>query len=83
MLKKLMKHELRATSRMMLPALLFVLAAAVGGNISINRLLEADSAVFSTIGGFLIVVYTASVMAACILAFVLMIQRFYQNLLQD
>ena len=83
MLKKLMKHELRATSRMMLPALLFVLAAAVGGNISINRLLEADSAVFNTIGGFLIVVYTASVMAACILAFVLMIQRFYQNLLQD
>ena len=34
MLRKLMKHELRATGRVMGPLLLLVLVAAVGGNLS-------------------------------------------------
>ena len=83
MLKKLMKHELRATGRTMVPMLACVLAAAIGGNIAINRLLEADSAPLNAIGGFLMVVYVSSVMAACIMTFALMVNRFYKNLLQD
>lgn len=83
MLKKLMKHELRATGRMMGPMLAIVLAAAIGGNVSVNRLLEADSSSLNAVGGFLLVVYVSSIMASCILAFALMVNRFYKNILLD
>lgn len=83
MLKKLMKHELRATSRTMLPMLLFVLAAAVGGNLSVNRLLESASKPMNAIGVFLLILFVVAIMSSCIMAFVLMIERFYKNLLRD
>lgn len=83
MLKKLMKHELRATGRMMAPMLAIVLAAAIGGNVSVNRLLETDNPPLNTVGVFLLVVYMASIMASCILAFALMVNRFYKNILLD
>lgn len=83
MLKKLMKHELRATSRTMLPMLAFVLAAAVGGNLSVNRLLESVSKPMNAVGVFLLILFVAAIMSSCIMAFALMIERFYKNLLRD
>ena len=83
MLRKLIRHELRATGRVMGPMLLLVLAAAVGGNLSTNRLLEAKSGVLHTLGIVLLAVFVLAIVAACILAFALMVQRFYRNLLRD
>ena len=39
MLRKLMKHELRATGRLMVPMLLVTLLTAVGANLSIRWLM--------------------------------------------
>lgn len=83
MLRKLMKHELAATGRVMLPMFLLVLLAAVGGNISTYRLLETDSNVLSVIGLILLTLFIVAIFAACLLSFVLMVQRFYKNLLRD
>lgn len=83
MLRKLMKHEFRATSRIMLPILLLVLVTAVGGNLSIRRLLDAGNGFAATLGVLLLTAFVLAIMAVCIVSFVLMIRRFYQNLLRD
>lgn len=83
MLRKLMKHELRATGRVMGPLLLLVLVAAVGGNISTYRLLETSNGVLNTLGVVLLMGYTIAFVASGVMAFVLMVQRFYKNLLRD
>ncbi len=83
MLRKLMKHELRATVRVMGPMLLLMLAAAVGGNIAVYHLVESDAAVLNMVGVFLLMVFVAAIAGAFIVSFVLMIQRFYKNLLRD
>ncbi|MBQ7887090.1 MAG: hypothetical protein IJ313_09385 [Clostridia bacterium] len=83
MLRKLMKHELRATGRVMGPMLLLTLIAAMGGNIAVHNLLEADSALLSVLGSFMLTAFIATLAAVFIVSFVLMIQRFYKNLLRD
>lgn len=83
MLRKLMKHELAATGRVMLPMFALVMLAAVGGNISTYRLLETDNGFFNTLGVLLLTVFIVAIFAACLLAFALMVHRFYQNLLKD
>ncbi len=83
MLRKLMKHELLATGRIMLPMFALVMLAAVGGNISTYRLLETDNGFFNTVGVLLLTVFIVAIFAACLLAFALMVNRFYQNLLKD
>lgn len=83
MLRKLMKQELRATARVMGPILLLTLAAAVGGNIAVYHLVESDAAVLNVIGVFLLMAFVAAIAGAFIVSFVLMIQRFYKNLLRD
>ena len=83
MLRKLIKHELRATVRVMGPMHLLMLAAAVGGNIAVYHLVESDAAVLNMVGVFLLMVFVAAIAGAFIVSFVLMIQRFYKNLLRD
>ncbi len=83
MLRKLMKHELRATGRIMLPMLLLVLVTAVGANIATRTLLEADSNVLDILGAIVLMAFVLSITAVCFVAFILMVQRFYKNLLQD
>ena len=83
MLRKLMKHELLATGRIMLPMFALVLLAGVGGNISTYRLLETDNGFFNTVGVLLLTVFIVAIFAACLLSFALMVNRFYQNLLKD
>lgn len=83
MLRKLMKHELRATGRVMGPMLGLTLASAVGGNIAVYTLVDGGNGVLSMIGVFLLMVFFAALAGAFILSFALMIWRFYQNLLRD
>ena len=83
MLRKLMKHEFRATGRIMLPVFALVLLASLGANLSIRGMLDSDSSFLSTLGTILIMLFTMAVIAVGIIAFFLMINRFYKNLLQD
>ena len=83
MLRKLIKHELRATSRIMLPLFLLSLVTAVGANVATRKLLESESAFVNVIGMILLTAFVLTIAAVCIVAFALMIQRFYKNLLQD
>lgn len=83
MLRKLMKHELRATSRIMLPIFLVVLLTAVGANISSRLLLETDYILLNIFGIILLCAFCIAIIGSCIVAFLIMLQRFYKNLLQD
>ena len=83
MLKKLMKHEFRATGRIMLPLFAAVLIASVGANFSVRGLLETENRILNVFGTVLMTVFGVAIAAVCIVAFGLMIYRFYKNLLRD
>lgn len=83
MLRKLIKHEFRATARIMLPLIMLALVTAVGGNISVKYLLETESSALNIIGIILLTAFVVAMAAVCIMAVVVMVQRFYKNLLQD
>jgi len=85
MLNKLMKHELRSTSRIMLPILAAVLGLSVMSGISF-RIMGSGLELHWTIKVMFFLMEAAfflSLFAACVVAFVLMIQRFYKSLLGD
>ncbi len=83
MLRKLMKHEFRATSRTMLPLFLILLGTSVGANLSVRGLLDTDSRFLNLLGGLLISAFSVAICAVVIMSMVVMVQRFYKNLLQD
>ena len=83
MLRKLMKHEFRATGRIMLPLFLILLVTAVGANLSTRGLLETEFAILDILGGLLVAAFAVAIAAVCIMSMVVMVRRFYKNLLQD
>lgn len=83
MLRKLMKHEFRATGRIMLPLFLILLVTAFGANLSTRGLLSTQYRVLDVLGGLLITAFFVAIVGVCVMSFVLMVQRFYKNLLQD
>lgn len=83
MLKKLMKHEFRATGRTMLPFYVLVLVSALCGNLSMRSLMDSDSTFLSILGGLLTAFFVLSLFAMCIATPVLMVWRFHKNLLGD
>jgi len=84
MLGKLIKHEFRATRRLMLPlmAAVLVLSALAGAAI---QLIDTDEMnVFVTmISALLIIVFFIALIAVGVVVFVQMIGRFYKSLLGD
>lgn len=83
MLRKLLKHEFRATGRVMLPMIIILLATSVAANLSLRYLLDNRAWFLTMLGGLLIAAFVIAIIGVCVVAFVLMIQRFYKNLLQD
>ena len=83
MLRKLLKHEFRATGRTMLPLYLILLATSIGANFSTRGLLETDYQVLDILGGLLVMAFAVAIVAVCVMSMVVMVQRFYKNLLQD
>ncbi|MBQ9249250.1 MAG: hypothetical protein IJ179_02660 [Oscillospiraceae bacterium] len=83
MLGKLLKHEFRATGRLMLPALGAVLALAVLANFSIRFIQVTDSTFLTILFGLVIAAFVIGMVAAAVMTLVLMILRFYRNLLRD
>ena len=83
MLRKLLKHEFRATGRIMLPLFLIVLGTAVGANLSVRVMMDTSNKILNILGGLLVVAFVVAIFGVCVMSMVVMVQRFYKNLLQD
>ena len=83
MLGKLLKHEFRATGRVMLPVLAVLLFVAALFNLSVRFYTGSDSLLLNLLFGLVIFAFVAGIIAAEIIALVLMINRFYKNLLGE
>ena len=73
----------RATGRIMLPLFGILLLVSVGANFSSRGMLNSDSSLLRTLGTIFIMLFIVGIFAVGIISFVLMINRFYKNLLQD
>ena len=87
MLGKLIKHEFRATKRVMLPLMALVLLLSVFAGFA-SRGLEDMSGIndiqfMRTLYFIILFSFFLSLFAVCVVTFVLMIQRFYLSLLHD
>ncbi len=80
MLRKLIKHEFRATARTMVPLFLILLAVTVCAFVSV-RFLTAGFA--SIISGSFMFLFVLAIIATLVMSFVLMIQRFHSSFLTD
>lgn len=83
MLRKLMKHELRATMRIMLPLYLVVFVSVLVAQYSVKHLMDQSNRFFNLMGGLLTSVFVLALFSVCIMTLVLMIRRFQKNLLGD
>ena len=83
MLRKLMKHEFRATGRVLLPLLGILLLAALAARFSLGFLLETDSWFLNLVGGLLTAAFGLAIFAVCLMALITMVNRFRTNLLGD
>ena len=83
MLIKLMKHEFRATGRIMLPLYLVLLVTAVGANATTRGLLSTQYRILDMLGVLLVAAFGIAIISVCVMSIVVMVERFYKNLLQD
>lgn len=81
MLGKLMKHEFRATARVMGPLYLALLLLAVGANGSARLLNSTQNRFLITMGGVELFVFGLVIVALCVMTLAVMINRFRTNLL--
>lgn len=83
MLRKLMKHEFRATARIMGPLYLVLLVTAICANFSARVMDRADSALLNMLSALVVMAFVVAIIGVCFMSFALMLQRFYRNLLRD
>ena len=83
MLGKLLKHEFRATGRVMLPVYGAVLLLAVLANVSLRVMDHVTGSFLTLLLGLIVVAFIFGIIAAAIMTAVLMIKRFYTNYLKD
>ena len=83
MLGKLIKHEFRATARIMWPVLAALLVLGVLGNVSTRLLSTTSNGLVNVLASLVMVAFVFAVMGVSILALVLMVNRFKTNLLSD
>ena len=85
MLGKLMKHEFRATARIMLPVMGAMVALALLANLSIRGLAGnlSDVPMLRILFVLIIIFFGVAVVATAVMSLVIMVSRFYRNLLKD
>ncbi len=85
MLSKLLKQEFRATGRIMLPVFGALVILSVLGNFSILMMDRGvtDSIVLKILFGLLTAGFIIAIFGVMLVTLVLMVTRFYRNLLQD
>jgi len=81
MLSKLFKHELKATARLLLPIYLVLVVLTIMDRIALN--LDIFKGVLSIIPGLITTAYVVSIIAIIVVSFVIIIMRFYKNLMTD
>lgn len=81
MLGKLFKHEMKATSRLLLPLLLILVVLTLMDCIVLNLHIFKGSLL--VIPGFITFAYALSLIAMAIVSAVIIIIRFYKNLMTD
>ncbi|MGB4658561.1 MAG: hypothetical protein WBI07_05245 [Mobilitalea sp.] len=81
MLGKLFKHEFKATARLLLPLYLVLAVMTLMDRIVIN--LDIFTGVLSIIPGIISFIYVISIIAIIVVSFVIIILRFYKNLMTD
>lgn len=81
MLRKLTKHEFKATSRYILPLYLILLALTLLNKIMLS--LDIFKGVLKYVSYMMLIVYSFSLVAVAIVTLVIMIARFYKNLVTD
>jgi ABC-type transport system involved in multi-copper enzyme maturation permease subunit len=84
MLSKLIKHEFRATARVLLPVYLFLLITAGLNNLFLQLSDHYDlNRPVEIMRNVLIFIFAASLIVAAVLTLVLMVYRFYKNYMSD
>ena len=85
MLGKLIKHEFRATARIRLPVMGALLALALLANLSLRGLTgdANDIKVLRILFVLTVIFFGIGVVATAVMAVVIMVSRFYRNLLKD
>jgi hypothetical protein len=81
MLGRLFKHEMRACSRLLLPLYLVLVVLTLLDRIVIN--LHIFNGVSAIIPGLITFAYVMSLLAIVIVSFVIIVMRFYKNLITD
>ena len=66
MLRKLMKHEFRATGRVLLPLFGILLLAALAARFSVGFLLETNSWFLNLVGSLLTLAFFLAILARCV-----------------
>ncbi len=80
MLSKLLKHEFKATARLLLPLYLVLAVLTVFDRIVLSLHFTGT---LSMITGFVTTAYIVSLIAIVVVSFVIIITRFYKNLMSD
>ena len=83
MLGKLLKHEFRATTRVMLPLYLVLLAISLCGNFATRVMEHSSSQLLNLVGSLTIFAFFIGLIAVSLMSLYLMISRFHKNLLTD
>jgi len=83
MLGKLLKHEFRATGRIMLPVFGVLLILSMLFNVSVRLSGKIDFPLLRIFFGLVGVAFVVGIIAAELLSLILMIYRFYRNMLGD
>lgn len=81
MLRKLTKHEFKATARYMLPLYLVLLALTVLNRIMLN--LNIYHGILSFVSGTMMFFYVVSIVTVALVTLIIMVVRFYKNLVTD
>ncbi len=79
MLKKLFKHEFYSLFRNLLP--IYVALGVFTITCKLTSLIEMDNIIYETVSGFSVMFYVVSILAMFIVGMVIIITRFYKNLL--
>ena len=83
MLGKLMKHELRATSRTMVPLLLLTLLLSVFVRIAVAVMPRTDAPIIGILYGLLLTAFVVALIGTAVFSVILMVMRFHKNLMTD
>jgi hypothetical protein len=83
MLRKLLKHEFRATGRIMGPLYLVLLVLSLAANGSVRILASTNAQVLNILSGLVMVLFGICIVTVFVMTLVVMINRFRTNLLGD